>query len=197
MNRSQIYLRIQFSQIYKTSKTKISVSQSINRESCFRPNLKDPLCSRTPSVRRRVPKLEGDAADSFIHNSMHYSTARFKMDPSTPVSQIAYENRRAIKQALDPKDIVIGMTVVREMVRRGQVNMTREPFERSLHVTNWTAAWRSLDFSPVVKGQEKVQEASRRPKLLVLGEAKVSRRPVGRCESFPPLDPQRLLILSV
>jgi hypothetical protein len=126
--------------------------------------------------------LEGDNADAFIHNSLHCSTAHFKMEPSTTVAEIAYQNRLALKQALSPKDIEISMTVVREMVRLGQGILTCEPFERSYHVANWSSAWRPLDFSSVVKGQEKVKEGSRRPKFLVLGEGRDSTRGVGRCE---------------
>jgi hypothetical protein len=70
-------------------------------------------------VRGRVPQLNGDY-DASIHNSLHYGTARFQFDPSTPLSEIAYQNRQAIIQALDQKDIDIGMTAIREMVRRRQ-----------------------------------------------------------------------------
>jgi hypothetical protein len=136
------------------------------------PNLEKSFTHASLSVRRRVPKLEGDSADAFIHNSLHYATAHFRLEPTTPVAEIAYQNRLALKQALDPKDIEIGMTVFREKVRRGQINLTCEPFERSFHITNWTSAWRDLDFSSVVKGEEKANNGSRRPKLLVLGEGR-------------------------
>jgi hypothetical protein len=139
--------------------------------------------------------LEGDTADAFIHNSLHCSTANFKMEPSTPVAEIAYQNRLALKQALDPKDIEISMSVVREMVRRGQNIFTCEPLERSYHVASWTSAWRPLDFTSVVKGQGKVKEGSRRPKLLVLGEGRLSTRGVGRCELSPVFDCRRELML--
>ena len=147
------------------------------------PNPRILLTDANLSVRRRVPKLEGDTADAFIHNSLHRSTARFKMEPSTLVTEMAYQNRLALKQALDPKYIEIGMTVVREKVRRGQSSsLTCEPFERLYHVTNWTSAWRPSDFSSVVKGQEKAKDGSRRPKLLVLGGARESPREIGRCD---------------
>jgi hypothetical protein len=97
---------------------------------------------------------------------------------------------------MDPKDIEIGMTVVREMVRRGQSILNCEPFGRSFNVMNWTSAWRPLDFSSVVKGQEKVKEGSRRPKLLVLGEGRESTRGVGRCELSPIFDCRRELMGS-
>jgi hypothetical protein len=147
-------------------------------------------------VRRRVPKLQEDAADAFIHNSLHYCTAHFEMDPSTPVSEIAFQNRLALKQAMDPTDIEIGMTVVREMVRRGQSMLTCEPFERFHHVSNWTAAWKPLDFSSVVKGKDSTKEDSRRPKLLVFGEGRESPSSPGRCELSPIIACQRELMLS-
>jgi hypothetical protein len=104
--------------------------------------------------------------DSFIHNSLHYATAHFRIDASTPVSEIAYQNRQAIKQALDEKDIDIGMSVTREMVRRGQSIHICEPFQRSYHISNWCGAWNGLDFSSTIKeGKERAAV-----KLLVVGQ---------------------------
>ena len=71
------------------------------------------------------------------------------------------------------------MTVVREMVRRGQGNHTCEPFERSYHVSNWCAAWKDLDFSPAVKNKEN----KTKPKVLVLGSSGEKKTPL-RCKSI-------------
>jgi hypothetical protein len=128
-------------------------------------------------ARGRIPQLE-KGHDGFIHNSLQFSTCRFRFYPTLPLSEIVYLNRKAIIQAIDPKDIEITMEVTREMVRRGQPVHACEPLEQSFFVTSWSGAWRELDFSPAVKHGE--GQASL-PKLQVLGESKVLGRP-DRCE---------------
>jgi hypothetical protein len=118
-------------------------------------------------VRGRLPQLQQDR-NEFIHNSLQFSTARFRINHSTPLSEIAYQNRKAIIQAVDLKDIEISLTAVREMVRRGQSTHICEPFEKSYFVTNWSAAWKGLDFSPALKEQKGTDLT-----LLVLGESHV------------------------
>jgi hypothetical protein len=114
---------------------------------------------------------------------LHYSTSRFRIDPSTPVSEIAYQNRKAIIEALDEKDIATNIAVVSEMVRRGQIVHVCEPFERSFFVTNWTAAWKGLDFSPAIKEPEPNENGTSAPKLFVLGESKIIGGP-DRCKQL-------------
>lgn len=71
------------------------------------------------------------------------------------------------------------MTVNREMVRRKQNTHICEPMERSYNITNWSAAWNGLDFSPAVQEQKKLQDKKLR--LLVLGESKEVKSP-DRCK---------------
>jgi hypothetical protein len=98
------------------------------------------------------------------------------------VAEIAYRNRLAITEALDPRDIEVGKAVRREMVRRGQGIHICEPFERSVNVSNWAAAWKGLDFRSAVRGQV-AGETGRDPlHMLVLGESKVEGAP-HRCKS--------------
>jgi hypothetical protein len=101
-------------------------------------------------VRGRHPDLPCGESDGFIHNSLHYATAHFRIGASTPVSEIAYRNRQAINQALKEEDIEVGMSVTREMVRRGQPIHICEPFERFYSVSNWCGAWKGLDFRGAV-----------------------------------------------
>lgn len=131
-------------------------------------------------VRGRIPKLDGDR-NAFIHNALHYSTSRFPVDPSTPLSEIAYQNRKAIIESLDEKDISTNIAVVHEMVRRRQPVHVCELFERSFFVTNWTAAWKGLDFSPAIKEPEHVANGISNLKLFILGESKVVGGP-DRCK---------------
>ncbi|TAQ86634.1 hypothetical protein B7494_g5046 [Chlorociboria aeruginascens] len=141
-----------FSQIHHKSSRMIALSQAVN-------------------LRGRFPQLERNY-DAFIHNSLHYGTARFRDKPSVPLSEIAYLNRQAIIQALDPKDVEIGIAVTREMVRRKQPIHTCEPFEKSMNITNWCAAWKGLDFSGAIKAQEKERPERNELKMLVLGDSK-------------------------
>ncbi|KAG5969879.1 hypothetical protein E4U55_001934 [Claviceps digitariae] len=90
------------------------------------------------------------------------------MDPTTPASDIAYANRQAVQQGLDPRDIELGMAVMREMVRKGQASIVCEPFDRCYHVSNWCAAWKDVDFGPAVKKEKK---GGGKPKMLVLGQS--------------------------
>ncbi|KAH8599506.1 hypothetical protein B0O99DRAFT_659317 [Bisporella sp. PMI_857] len=117
--------------------------------------------SQTVNLRGRIPQLEN--RDAFIHNSLHYATSRFLMTSSTPMGEIALRNRQAIIRATVPKEIEIGMETCREMV-----------FEWSYNISNWSAAWKGLDFGEAVKGENK----GRNPKLkLLLGEGKALNGP--------------------
>ncbi|CEL03438.1 hypothetical protein ASPCAL04592 [Aspergillus calidoustus] len=128
-----------FSRMYDRKPRTIALFQSIN-------------------LRGRHPDLPIGESDGFIHNSLHYATARFRINASTPVSEIAYWNRQAIIQALREEDIDIGMSVTREMVRRGQPIHICEPFERFYSISNWCGAWKGLDFRGAVAVEEHGQE---------------------------------------
>ena len=88
-------------------------------------------------------------------------------------------------RAIDPKDAEIGLTVVQEMVRRGQPNLVCEPFERFFHVTSWCVAWKELDFTSAgeVRKEQSIKPAS---ELLVLGSGAPKDLPL-RCEQSPRL----------
>ncbi len=133
-------------------------------------------------MRGRLPILQGDNCNGFIHNSAGYSTARFRVGPSTPISEIAYQNRQALTRAAAPEDAEIGLAVVREMVRRRQPNLTCEPFERFFHVTNWATAWKGLDFSSACEALETEGNGQTSSELLVLGSGAPRNLPL-RCES--------------
>ena len=131
-------------------------------------------------MRGRIPVLQQENSSGYIHNSAHYATARFRYTPSTSIGEIAYLNRQALIRAIDPKDAEIGLTVVKEMVRRGQRNLACEPFERFFHVTSWCVAWKGLDFTSVGETRE---ERSLNPAsdLLVMGSGAPRDLPL-RCE---------------
>ncbi len=71
------------------------------------------------------------------------------------------------------------------MVKRGQPILICEPCDRSYNVSNWTAAWKGLDFDVALKKQENGTNKSTPMKLLVLGESLEARSP-HRCELTSP-----------
>jgi hypothetical protein len=164
----------------------LSFSQSVNSKLYSASNISKPFTDANPplKVRGRIPELDQNR-DGFVHNALAYSTARFPMCRSTLLSEIVYHNRKAIIEAADPKDISIGVAITQEMVRRGQGTHIVRPFESSYFVTNWSAAWRGLDFSPAVKEDEKERDASAALKAFVFGNSGVASNPQ-RCKNMRP-----------
>ncbi|KAK7425603.1 hypothetical protein QQZ08_007926 [Neonectria magnoliae] len=140
-----------FSRMSKASPTKLSLSQAVN-------------------LRGRIPELSGLERDGYIHNGMVYATARYRHEPSTPVSEIAYLNRQAVKEAIRPEEVDIGLAVMREMVTRGQSLHNCEPFEKSYSVTNWCGAWKGVDFANAVRKSEKQGNEVQKLDMLILGQ---------------------------
>ena len=56
-----------------------------------------------------------------------------------------------------------------------------ELFDGFFFVTNWTAAWKGLDFSPAIKQPKCDEKGSSNLKLLVLGDGKLPYAP-DRCK---------------
>jgi hypothetical protein len=114
------------------------------------------------------------------------------MSRYTPLSEIAYHTRTAIIEATSPRDIGISIAVAQEMVRRRQTNHIIRPFEKSYFVTNWSAAWRGLDFSTAVRKDEKERDAGAPVTAFVLGDSGIASKPQ-RCKDSctPPHDTER------
>ncbi|KAF4979217.1 hypothetical protein FZEAL_4526 [Fusarium zealandicum] len=138
-----------------------------------------PTCWRCPAdlqavnLRGRHANLSDGERDGFIHNGLYYSSARFRIDASTPLSEIAYRNRQAINEVLNDKEIDIAMAVTREMVQRKQPSHICEPFDRSYSLSNWCGAWKALDFSSAINAEKERPAA----KLLVLGQSFLGNKP--------------------
>ncbi|KAL1873436.1 hypothetical protein VTK73DRAFT_981 [Phialemonium thermophilum] len=98
--------------------------------------------SQTVNLRGRVSRLSGPDSDGYIHNALHFASARFRIGSSTSLGEIAWRNRQAIDEALQESEIEAGLTVARELVRRGQNMHICEPFERSYSIISWCTAWR-------------------------------------------------------
>jgi len=71
------------------------------------------------------------------------------------------------------------------MVRRGQGTHICEPFENSLNISNWSAGWKGLDFSQVVRKPEEGGKKKDELKLLVLGYGGLEGSP-NRCKWLFP-----------
>lgn len=111
---------------------------------------------------------------------------------STPASEVAYASRKMITEATitNPKDLEVGMVVVREMVRRGQITHVCELFDKSYGATNWCSAWKGLDLRCGGDGGD----SDGGVKMLVIGEGSEVKSP-RRCEFllfFYTLIPRRV-----
>jgi hypothetical protein len=131
-------------------------------------------------VRGRIPQLARDSI-SFVHNALVYGTARFSINRLTPLAEIAFQHRLAISEAAGVGDIEISLAISREQKLRGQGIHVCEPFERSFNVSNWTAAWKGVDFSSVMKESSEQNERGATARMLVLGLS-MERRGFLRCK---------------
>jgi hypothetical protein len=127
-----------------------------------------------------VPQLQGPKADAFIHNSISYAATRFRIDSSTPISEIAYHLRKATIEALQPQEMEASMAIIRELTRRGQSIHICEPLDRSYNISSWSGAWKGIDFAcaaikdtAAATGEEAVgaEKNVPKPEMMVLGSA--------------------------
>ncbi|KZL85763.1 hypothetical protein CI238_05312 [Colletotrichum incanum] len=126
-------------------------------------------------VRGRIPQLPRDDA-SYIHNGLIHGSVRVHIGPATPVAEISYQHRQAVVEGTDPNDIQIGLAIAREQVRIGQSMHICEPGESSHSVTNWSVAWKDVDFSPALADHER-KDAATPPQMMVLGEGGEVKQP--------------------
>jgi hypothetical protein len=132
-------------------------------------------------VRGRIPPLSSpDQRAGYVHNGLVYATSRFPFQQFLTLGDIALMNRQAILRTLDPNLIDTLMAVAREVTRRRQKMHICEPLEKSYHVSNWSPAWRELDFSKALDAGAKEARGDKRLRLLVLGQGKESKFPY-RC----------------
>jgi len=140
--------------------------------------------SQTVNLRGRIPELaEPEQSRGFIHNGQVYGIARFPFSHSVSIGEIAQRNRQGIKEILDPDAIEVQEAVRREMQRRKQGTHVCEPFERSHGISNWSPAWRDLDFSPALQDGAKEARDGKPLRLVVLGQGTEAKTPK-RCKNF-------------
>ncbi|KAK4449763.1 hypothetical protein QBC34DRAFT_425170 [Podospora aff. communis PSN243] len=134
--------------------------------------------SQTVNLRRRIPELsDPNTTKGYIHNSIIYATSRFRFDHDVSLGDIARRNRESISRTLQPDTIDLYMAISRELTRRAKSQHICEPLEKSFHVTNWSSAWRRLDFTPALEGSAVKEHQDKTPRVLVLGESMESRSP--------------------
>jgi hypothetical protein len=123
---------------------------------------------------------------------MYYTSSRFRITSTTPLREIAYQNRLGLNTQCNPSDFEMGLAVMREQTRRGQATHICEPLERSYFVTNWCLAWKGLeDIIPTAMKAEDNNEKEKhppttgvKPKMMVLGHS-MPRDTPSRCKSHP------------
>ncbi|KAM0543811.1 hypothetical protein ACHAPJ_012118 [Fusarium lateritium] len=126
-------------------------------------------------VRGRIPELEAEKGDGYIHNALHFATTNFTISPFTRLHEIALQNRKAITKALEPTDIEAGVSTLREIAKHGQVMLICEPHHKLYAASNWCGAWRGIDFSKAAPKSYTSREDMK--ELLVIGQSKVARSP--------------------
>ncbi|KAH6669718.1 hypothetical protein F5X68DRAFT_249155, partial [Plectosphaerella plurivora] len=111
-------------------------------------NLQKPTfvsLSGTVNARGRHPDLP--AGQPFLHNALGYSDARFHIGPDTTAAEIAYRNRLAVNEAIKLENIERCFAVHEGIFRGGYSPHIGEPGDTTFAVTNWTGAWRNIDFT--------------------------------------------------
>ncbi|KAF5969759.1 hypothetical protein FBULB1_10041 [Fusarium bulbicola] len=57
--------------------------------------------SLSSTINYRIPELQGERGEGYVHNAVHYATSNFTMKPSTELDEIALQNRIAVTKALE------------------------------------------------------------------------------------------------
>ncbi|GKT54271.1 hypothetical protein ColTof4_06417 [Colletotrichum tofieldiae] len=113
---------------------------------------------------------------SYIHNGLMHGSGRVRIGPATPVAEVSYRHRQAVTEGTDPNDIQIGLAIARQQVRIGQSMHICEPGEGSHSISNWSAAWKDVDFGPALADPERKDTAAP-PQMMVLGEGGEVKQP--------------------
>ena len=97
------------------------------------------------AARGRHPALP--PGQPFLHNALGYSSARFEIKPETTAAEIAYQNRLAVNEAVKLESIERCFAVHAGVYEGGYSPHIGEPGDTTFSVTNWTSAWKKIDFS--------------------------------------------------
>jgi hypothetical protein len=141
-------------------------------------------------ARGRHPDLPSDRP--FLHNALGYSDARFLIGPNTSAAEIEYRNRLAVNEAVKLENIERCFAVHEGVFRGGYSPHIGEPGDTTFAVTNWTGAWRNIDFTvatesrgsrdPTAGAEAKTSKDGGRQPTIVLGMSMERSVGVLRCE---------------
>ncbi|KAF5557572.1 hypothetical protein FPHYL_7659 [Fusarium phyllophilum] len=132
--------------------------------------------SLSSTINYRIPELQGERGEGFIHNAVQYVTANFAVKPSTELDEIALQNRIAVTTALEESDIKAGVSTLRELAKAKQVMLICEPHHELYSSSNWSGSWQGIYFT---KAAPKSYDLSnRRKEMVVLGQSKTLKAPM-------------------
>lgn len=138
----------------------------------------------------------------YLHNCPAYACARIKYSRKTPLAEIARAHRRAINETAEHENLERSFAVTNKVFHGAYAMPIGEPGDMTYHTTNWSGAWRNVDFTAVVqkvrKNSDPVAAAVRRrlrtegavssgsgrheSPMLVFGQAVQRKTKYHRCE---------------
>ncbi|KAG4259065.1 hypothetical protein FPRO03_13287 [Fusarium proliferatum] len=136
----------------------------------------DISLSSTINLRDRIPELQSEKGEGFVHNAVHYATANFAIKPSTELDEIALQNRIAVNKALEEPDIKAGVSTLRELAQANQVMLICEPHHKLYSSSNWSGSWQGIDFT--MAAPKSYDLSSYRKEMVVLGQSKTLKAPL-------------------
>ncbi|CZR47962.1 uncharacterized protein FPRO_13631 [Fusarium proliferatum ET1] len=136
----------------------------------------DISLSSTINLRDRIPELQSEKGEGFVHNAVHYATANFAIKPSTELDEIALQNRIAVNKALEEPDIKAGVSTLRELAKANQVMLICEPHHKLYSSSNWSGSWQGIDFTKAAP--KSYDLLSHRKEMVVLGQSKTLKAPL-------------------
>ncbi|KAF5717855.1 hypothetical protein FMUND_5525 [Fusarium mundagurra] len=132
--------------------------------------------SLSSTINYRIPELQGERGEGFVHNAVHYATSNFTIKPSTELDEIALQHRIAVNKALDESDIKAGVSTLRELAKAKQVMLICEPHHKLYSSSNWSGSWQGIDFTKAAP--KSYDMSSRRKEMVVLGQSKALKAPL-------------------
>ncbi|KAF5252568.1 hypothetical protein FANTH_2462 [Fusarium anthophilum] len=134
--------------------------------------------SLSSTINYRIPELQGERGEGYVHNAVHYATSNFTMKPSTELDEIALQNRIAVTKALEESDVEAGVSTLREIAKANQVMLICEPHHKLYSSSNWSGSWQGIDFTKAAP--KSYDLSSDRKEMVVLGQSKTLKAPM-RC----------------
>ncbi|EWG50932.1 hypothetical protein FVEG_10050 [Fusarium verticillioides 7600] len=136
----------------------------------------DISLSSTINLRDRIPELQGERGEGYVHNAVHYATSNFTIKPSTEIDEIALQHRIAVTEALEESDIKAGVKTLRELAKANQVMLICEPHHKLYSSSNWSGSWQGIDFTKATP--KSYDLSSHRKEMVVLGQSKTLKAPL-------------------